>query len=172
MHTEINITFNDLSEISEDDDVIPDVPDLYRGLKWTNFNYINESYAAKNSSKSGYETVFQPGCSTNIVFSGKQASIGTSRFNETFTLISLHVCAAWNDGLKLTITGHRNSERIQTHTSILLFGKPQPIVLNWKNIDKIIFKSFGGTLHQRAPRPALGADNHFILTQLTLERAN
>jgi hypothetical protein len=130
---------------------------------------MNEPYAAKNYSKSGYAAVFQPGSSANIIFSGKKASIGTSRSNETFTLISVHVCAAWNDSLKLAITGHRNSGRVQTHTSTLLFGKPQPILLTWANIDKVIFKSFGGTLHQPAPRRPLAANHHFILIQLTLE---
>ena len=122
MRTEINITFNDLGEITEDTDSLPDVPLWYRGFKRTNFNYMNESYAAKNDSKSGFEAVLQPGCSTYIVFSGQKATIGTSRLHEAFTLISLHACAAWNDGLKLTITGHRNSERVQTHTATLLFG--------------------------------------------------
>jgi hypothetical protein len=133
---------------------------------------MNESYAAKNDSKSGFEAVFQPGCSTYIVFSGQKATIGTSRLHEAFTLISLHSCAAWNDGLKLTITGHRNSERVQTHTATLLFGKPQAIYLRWENIDKVIFESFVRRFYQPAPMYALPSNHHFILTQLTLERVD
>jgi hypothetical protein len=86
-----------------------------------------------------------------------------------FTLISLTACAAWNDNLELTIRGHRNSIQTNTHTTTLLFGKPGLIVLNWKDIDKVTFKSSGGTAH---PGSGESAWLNVIITQLTINSSD
>jgi len=83
-----------------------------------------------------------------------------------FTLISFTACAASKDHLHLSITGHQNSIEIDTHTTTLLFGKPQLILLNWKDIDKITFKPSGGTAHPGTGRPA---GLHVVITQLTID---
>jgi hypothetical protein len=104
------------------------------------------------------------GGSPHIAYFGKEASISVEHSDKTFTLISFTACAAWNDDMQLTITGHRNSIEIDMHTTTLLFGKPQLILLNWKDIDKITFKPFGGILHRGSSGPGL----HVVITQITI----
>jgi hypothetical protein len=160
------ITFDDLPSAVEGAKWIPNT---YRGLKWTGLSYAHELFFKKEHPKSGYVTAFTSGCGPHIAFFKDQASIAIERPNETFTFVSNTACAAWNDDLQLTITGHRNSTEINTHTATLLFGQPQLILLQWKNIDTIIFKSFGGTAH---PGSGSGAGSQVVITQLTIDLLN
>ncbi|CAF2931588.1 unnamed protein product [Rotaria sp. Silwood2] len=137
----------------------------YRELKWTGISCMHKSYAVQKYTESGYVTAFVPGNSSNIAFFKEAASISAKSPNEKFTFVSVTACAAWSDHLQLTITGHRNSIEISTYMTTLLFGKPQLILLHWKDIDKIIFKSSGGTPHSGIGGPTR---THVILTQLTL----
>ncbi|CAF1258527.1 unnamed protein product [Rotaria sp. Silwood1] len=118
-----------------------------------------------NYPKSAYATSFMPDGSSYIAYFKDNASIDAENPNEKFTFFSITACAASNDDQQLTITGHRNDVEINTHTTTILFGKPQFILLNWKDIDNIIFNSFGGTAH-----PDCGASPgcQVILTQLTI----
>ena len=88
------------------------------------------------------------------------------RPNETFNFVSITACAAWNDDVQLTITGYRNSKQMNTHTATLSFGKPQLILLQWKDIDKVTFKPSGGTAH---PGTGVGTYSYVAITQLTID---
>jgi hypothetical protein len=101
----VTITFNDLPHVTESSQF----PDIYKGLKWTQFRYINKSYALEKHPKSGYVTAFILDTSPHLVWACKEAEISSGRQNETFSLIALTTYAAWNDNLQLTITGYRNS---------------------------------------------------------------
>ncbi len=162
MSKEVTIKFDDLPSAAENLEIIPST---YRELKWAKISYGHELFMKKSYPKSGYVTAFIPGGSPHIAYFVDEASISVERLGEMFTLISLTTCAAWNDGLQLTITGYRNSIQINTHTTILLFGKPQLILLQWKNIDKVTFKPFGGT-----GNPGNGGfvGTHTAITQLTI----
>jgi hypothetical protein len=156
------IMFEDLPSAEEK---TKSVPSIYRQLKWTGISYGHELFFKTKHPKSGYATSFTPGGSPHIVYFSEEASIDVEHLNKTFTLISFTASAAWNDDLQLTITGYRNLVQINTHTTTLLFGKPQLILLNWKDIDKVTFKPFGGTAHP-------GSDGskrlHVVVTQLTI----
>ncbi len=158
------ITFDDLRSVVEESIRIPST---YRGLKWTDLSYAHERYWKKKHPKSGYAAAFTSGCDPHIAFFVDKASIAIERPNETFTFVSVTACAAWNDDLQLTITGHRNSTEINTHTATLLFGQPQLILLQWKNIDTITFKSSGGIKHLGAVSGVGGS--HVVITQLTID---
>jgi hypothetical protein len=160
--TKGKITFEDLPSAAEEP---KNIPRTYRGLKWIRFCYGHESNLKTQYPNSGYMTAFIPGCSPHIAFFKKDASINVERPNETLTFVSLVACAAWNDDLQLTITGYRNSVQINAHTITLLFGQSQHFSLQWKNIDKITFKPFGGTAH---PGSGGGLGLHVIITQLTI----
>jgi hypothetical protein len=137
-------------------------------LKWTGLSYAHERFFKKECPNSGYVTAFNTGCGPHIAFFMAEASVAVERPKETFTFVSVTACAAWSDDLQLTITGHRNSTQINTHTTTLLFGQPQYIPLQWKNINKITFKPFGGT-----PHPGCGgAGAHVVITQLTIDLLN
>jgi len=157
----IRITFEDLPSAEEKSKAIPS---KYRELKWTGISYGHKLRLEKEHPKSGYVTSFMPGGSPHIAYFKEEASISVENSDKTFTLISFTACAAWNDDLQLTITGHRNSIEINKHTTKLLFGKPQLILLNWKDIDKITFKPFGGILHRGSSGPGL----HVVITQIRI----
>jgi hypothetical protein len=110
-------------------------------------------------------TSFKPGGSLQIAYFYEPATINTGLQYEAFTLASLTASAAWNDDLQLTITAYRHSAEINNHNITLLFGRPQRINLQWKNIDKVIFKASGGTAH---PGSGEGVLPHAIITQLTI----
>ncbi|CAF3980570.1 unnamed protein product [Rotaria sp. Silwood1] len=156
------ITFHDLP-ISADQQ--RSIPNMYRRLEWVNMCYVNELFFKIRHTTSGYTTSFMAGGSRNIAFFEQKASVSVARPNEKFTFFSVAACAAWNDNLQLTITGHRNSIEINTHTEILLFGKPKPILLFWENLDKITLESSGGTAH---PMSGGGNWTHVLVAQLTI----
>jgi len=157
-----SITFDDLPSAEEANKVIPSV---YRDLKWTEIYYTHELLLKKQYPKSGYITAFMPGSSPHVAYFCKEASISVEHSHKTFTFVSVTACAAWNDDLQLSITGHRNAIQTNTHRTTLLFGKPQLILLNWKNIDKVTFTSSGGTAHPGSGGSAL---IHVAITQLTV----
>ncbi len=158
----MTITFNDLPYVTESSSF----PDIYKGLKWTQFRYINKSYALEKHPKSGYVTPFTSDVSPYIVWSCKESEISCGRPGETFSLISLTTYAAWSDNLQLNITGYRNSIQINNCSITLLFGKPQRIVFGWKNIDQVIFEPFGGNPHSESGRSV--SSLHFVVSQLTI----
>ncbi|CAM4953960.1 unnamed protein product [Rotaria socialis] len=163
---EMKITFDDLPLTTDETKRMPIV---YRGLKWNNMKYGYELYLSKKHPKSGYINCFTPGSSPNIAFFKDDVSFGVVTRNDSITFYSLTACAAWNDDLQLTITGYRGSVEINRHTVTLLFGKPQFILLNWKDVEKIILKSAGGTAH---PDSGGLSATHVILTQLTIGPAD
>jgi hypothetical protein len=160
--TKVAINFADLP--GADEQSLP-VPNKYKGLKWTKIAYMHKSLATNKYPESGYASAFTPGGSPHIAFFKDEASIVIERPNETFTLISLNACASWKDDLQLTIKGYKKSTEVNTHTTTLRFGKPQLILLDWKNIDKVAFQSSGGTLH---PGSRDSAGCQVVLNQLII----
>ncbi|CAF3081195.1 unnamed protein product [Rotaria sp. Silwood2] len=138
------ITFADLQGATDN---CYRISDKYRGLKWTGMDYIHKSYAIQNYPTSGYAASFTPGDSSYLAFFREEALVSVNIPDEIFTFFSLTACAAWNDDLQLIITEHRDVVEIYEYTTTLLYGKPQFILLHWEDIDKIIFKSSGGTAH-------------------------
>jgi hypothetical protein len=161
------ITFDDLPSAIEEARIISSI---YRGLKWTELSYAHELFWKNKYPNSGYVTAFNTGCGPHIALFKKEASITIERLNKIFSFVSIAACAAWNDDLQLTITGHRYSTQINTHTATLLFGQPQLILLQWKNIDTITFKASGGTPHPGTGREAGGSQ--VVITQLTIDPLN
>ena len=158
----VTIKFDDLPCAVQVDKA---VPNRYRRLNWTGIWYKHKLYADKQHPRSGYVTSFIPGGSPHIAYFSPAASINVELPNETITLVSVTACAAWNDDLQLTITGHQKSTEVNTHTSTLRFGQPQLILLQWKNIDKIIFELSGGKAH---PGSDKASGLHVIFTDLTI----
>jgi hypothetical protein len=155
------ITFGDIPNASM---TLAALPTNYKNLKWTGFYSMHEEHAKKDYPDSGWTTVFMPDGSPYIVFSSSSASISVDNENILFGVVSLEACAAANDNLQLTITGYRKSTQVKTHTSTLLFGKPQLIQLHWTDIGMIKFQSSGGSQHPGCRHNG----SHFILNCLTI----
>ena len=140
----ITIKFNDLTDATSQPKTIPDG---YKGLKWRGIAYVHISFMTRNYPNTGYATSCLVQGNSYIAFFVKEASVSARHNAQTFDMISFNACAAWNDGQQLNVTGYRNAIPTSTHTAILLFGKPQVIVLQWEKIDKVTFMSSGGTAH-------------------------
>ncbi|CAF4070998.1 unnamed protein product [Rotaria magnacalcarata] len=142
--TKARITFNDLPMADEKSNFIPD---MYRGLEWNNIYYIQRLHLEKNLLKNVHVPSLTASNSPHVaLFSGK-ASISAENVNGIFTFISLTVYGAWNDNMQLLITGHRNSILVSKYTTVVLWCKPQLILLNWRDIDKVILQPLRGTRH-------------------------
>ncbi|CAF1035057.1 unnamed protein product [Didymodactylos carnosus] len=135
------ITFNDVANATT---TYGRIPNGYHGLNWDNFWYLHESYANKNS---GYPNAFRHGHYIAFNEGGRPMSM-SSLPHATFNIFTFEANAAFYDSLQLTITGFRNQKEIYTKTVTLEYTKSQVYELNWWNIDKLQFKSFGGKLHR------------------------
>lgn len=156
----MRIIFNDIPDASM---TYGTFSGYYKRLRWTNFSYMHEQYAKLNYPDKGYTTAFTSSGSQYIIWSSSSATISVERDKQVFSVVSLEACAVYNDNVKLTITGHRNSIQVYTHISTLLFGKSDTIELCWTDIETLKFESVGGT-----PRRELSGGPHFLLTSLTL----
>lgn len=155
-------TFDDLPHTAESSPF----PELYMGLKWSQFRYTNKLHALEKHPKSGYVVSGVIPISPYIVWSNKEAEISSVRTGETFSLISLTTYAAWNENLQLTITGYHKSCEMHSCSIGLAFGKPQRIVFGWKNLDQIVFEPFGGSPRSDSGRSV--SSLHFVISQLTI----
>ncbi|CAF3763715.1 unnamed protein product [Adineta steineri] len=158
------ITFDDLPSMTEETIWIPPI---YKGLKWSKMVYMTREYAAATYPTSGYMAALISGSNHHIAFFNEEASISRDGPNKIFSLISLTACAAWNDNLHLTIIGYKDLVKVKTYTSKLTFGKPQIVLLQWQNIDKIVFQPTGDTA-THLENHELG-DTHCIITQLVID---
>ena len=160
------INFSDLPDAAAK---VKAIPTTYQGMRWTGISYMHKDYAEAKYPKSGYLGAFILEGSSHVAYFKEQGSLSVQSANSIFTLVSITACAAWNDGLELTITGHRESRQTDIHTVILLYGKPQMILLQWENIDKVVFKSDGGTPHPESGGTA--TSTQVVLTQLMISEA-
>ena len=105
------------------------MPTIYQGIKWTGVRYRHKEFANARQPKSGYRGSVIPGGSSHAAYFRDDASLRTEFSNRVFTLVSITACAAWSDDLQSTITRHQRSTQVDTHTVLLLFGRPQMILL-------------------------------------------
>ncbi|CAF4093432.1 unnamed protein product, partial [Rotaria magnacalcarata] len=119
------------------------LPPFYRGLEWTNAGVVARSY----HPTSGYVTALSSG--EYVSFNGggnlMSISVGISSPLEAFSIKSFVIAAAWKNDLQLSMTGWRSEVRVHNQTIILQTKLATDVVLDWRNIDKINFETFGGT---------------------------
>ena len=115
------INFSDLPDATVEAKA---VPTTYQGMRWTGISYTHKDYAEAKHPTSGYPGGFISNGSSHAAFFKEEGSLSVQSANSVFTLVSITACAAWNDGLELIITGHRESRQTDIHAVILLFGKP------------------------------------------------
>ena len=131
---------------------------------------MSRPYAAATYPTSGYMAAFIASGNQNLAFFNEEATISGEKATPSFDLDSLSVCAAWNENLKLILTGYRKSVEVSTFTTLLQFGKPQNISLKWQNIDKLVLRPVGeSALIENQETPS---DTHCIITQLKIQEAS
>jgi hypothetical protein len=103
---------------------------------------------ASTHPESGYPTALSSGQRVALNAYGNPMSIGVdiSSSLEAFSIKSFVAAAAWNNNLQLSMTGERSGIRVFNQTITLQVKSATNVVLDWKNINKITFETFGGTV--------------------------
>ncbi|MBP7053352.1 MAG: hypothetical protein KBE65_20275 [Phycisphaerae bacterium] len=123
------------------DDITTDstawIPDGYGGLNWDTF------VAGKASAwqGSGYYNGLVSDSYVAYNDGGNPAEISGDAFN----LTGAYLTAAWNDGLCVHIEGYRSDSLVYTHTAVVDTSGPQWADLDFINVDRVLFTSYGGT---------------------------
>ncbi|CAF1655124.1 unnamed protein product [Didymodactylos carnosus] len=120
------------------------IPNGYFDLIWNNA-YIIDTTIYSQWSGSGFHTALTSGKIVAYNMNGDRMSISSraNSSNGVFTINSFVAAAAWNDNLYFTVIGQRLSTILYTKTIILQKTLSKLIVLNWTNIDQIIFYGSG-----------------------------
>jgi hypothetical protein len=82
-----------------------------------------------------------------------------------FTLWSLYLTSAWNDGLNILIEGRNGGTVVFSRNVVANTSGPVFSVFNWSGIDTVRFISSGGTNAKFG-----GVGTHFSLDNVTIGR--
>jgi len=131
----------------------------YSGFAWSNFYAID---GCGLSPSSGYcsGTVSQ----SNVAYNGfgDPASFSST---SSFTVNSLYLTAAWNDGLSVTFKGYdQNNAVIFTSTASPSATSPTLYEFNWGGLYKFGIESSGGTQHSGYD----GSGTHVAIDDITV----
>jgi PEP-CTERM motif len=131
----------------------------YSGFDWSNFAAIN---GCGNYPNSGYcnGTVSKLNVAFNVF--GDPASFSSS---SSFTVNSLYLTAAWNDGLSVTFKGYdQNNAVIFTSTASPSATSPTLYQFNWGGLYKFGIEASGGTQHPGY----IGSGTHVAIDDITV----
>lgn len=126
------LNFDDLDNFSS-------VPSGYGGLEWSNLNALDSSIYY--FPESGYVNgTVSP---NNVLYNGggSMASISGST---PFKLEGFYLTAAWNNNLNVDITGYNGENQIYTYSLIVNTDGPTLVELNWADLTRVTFSSYGG----------------------------
>jgi hypothetical protein len=132
------------------------IPSGWGSFHWsTDFWWLNP---AQDLPGSGYQygMVSPP----NVAYNADAANVSFRR-NTPFELVSFDLTAAWNNGLKVTVTGFRKGVQVDSTTFTVNASGPTLETLNW-DVNRVTFHSFGGTSAGYD-----GGGEHFVLDNLT-----
>lgn len=115
------------------------VPNGYEGFNWVNFAYLTSAVASNSGYRNGLVS------SPNVGFCGFDPASFTTVDDSAFTLTSLFLTGAWNDGLNVLITGTRNGFVVWTQSFIVSTAGPTLETLDWTGIDTVLISTSGGT---------------------------
>ncbi len=149
------ITFDDLPATEVDT-----IQSGYQGLNWGNEFWTSVAYINKNTLP---DTGF-----ANGVVSGNYAAFNNFATTSTitgdiFNFNGTYLTAAWNDGLQLEVNGFLNNVLLFTQTVILNTSSAQWFDFNYTGINKLSFRSWGGT----PTNPGEGGE-HFVMDNFTI----
>jgi hypothetical protein len=131
------ITFDDLT----DNGGGTAIANGYHGLNWSNFYVLNTADYSGSVGENGYTNGTVSG--TNVAYNGYGSPASFSGSNFTFN--SAYFTAAWNNGLKIVVTGYEDSSPIDSLSFLVNPTGPTLETFNWSGIDEVGFSSSGGT---------------------------
>lgn len=129
------ITFDD---IPNPDPVQGTLPAGYKGFSWTNVGYLN--MAAFNTT--GYRYGHSSG--QLIAWFNSVFTLEMLVANQTFTLNSCVMSAAWADTVSVTITGYYLSTQLYTATISVNTYTMVISTFDWPGLTRVVFNPFGG----------------------------
>jgi len=138
-----------------------DIPNGYGGFQWDPSFYVMDA-ATYFVNPSGYLNGLVSG--RNVAYNAYHQDVSFWVASGTFTLNGLYLTGAWNDGLKVDITGYLGSSAVYTATVVVNANAPTRVVLNWSGVDKVGFHSYGGV-----NAGYNGVGTHFALDDLDVE---
>ena len=129
------LTFDDAISAVEMDSI----PDGYGGLVWDNMIVGHKDDAPV--APSGFQNGLVSGDYMAFNLTGQTATVS----NSIFDFNGAYFTSAWNNGLNVNIKGISGGNIIYDRTIIVNPYSPTYFNLSYKNIDTLIFDSFGGT---------------------------
>ena len=133
------------------------IPDGYGGFDWDYFYYRN---IAEDPIDSGGK---------NGLVSGDYLAHNSGYFNlvglsgNLFTFQGAWLAASWRDELNVQIDGYLNNNLVYTNTVVVNTTNSIWYEMNYVNIDKLEFSSFGGTPHEGYSHDGY----HFVMDNFT-----
>jgi len=134
------------------------IPDGYGGFDWSGWFWALD--AARDPRPSGYKDGLVSG--KNVALNGFFADVSFWIPSGTFTLNSLYLTGAFNDGLHVDITGCPGGSQVHSTTVVLNSTARTRAVLDWSGIDEVAFHSYGGQAHGYPD----GSGEHFVIDDL------
>jgi hypothetical protein len=145
------VVFDDLGG-----DQVP-IPAGYKGFTWSSsFYYIN----ATPYPLSGYYAGMVS--SPNVAYNGWWDDVAVSAASP-FTFNGAYFTGAWNDGLEIDISGWLGASKVHNTTVTVSSTTPTWVGLDWTNIDRLKFHSYGGTHNPDYS----GTGLHFVMDNFT-----
>jgi len=137
------ITFEDIPNANS---VHGTIPSTYKGLNWTNGNYLN----ATAYPSTGYQFVRVSG--EYVAWFNYVLTIQTLVANSTFILNSCVMAAGWAD-VQLTIVGYYSTTQLYTTAISLNTHSQNVLILDWPGVNTVVFTPYSSGY------PDTGIDN-------------
>lgn len=150
------ITFDDIPGASNYNGHIPAD---YKGLSWTNLDYINPFNSGSDVANSGAGTGIVSLSYDAVSTSGVPVQIQSAA---PFMLNSAYFAANWNDGLQVTVRGEFEGAITHTKTFTVNTAGSTREFFNWQNIDTVLITATGGTFHTHNNGTSFAMDNLII----------
>ena len=152
------ITFADLEEKISATQDLGDIPTGYANLRWHNASYMHRNHALRHGKcqGTGYEWIFRkdtrryPSPYIALNSCGKSMIIGSlGEDNALFTVHTIEVQAAAEDGLEIVIVAHKSNVKLFKKKVKLFREKSTLVQLDWNNIDLLTFESLSDEEEQK-----------------------
>jgi hypothetical protein len=145
------ITFDDLPSV----EFAGTIDNGYKGFDWSWFAYIDK-FALPN-------TGFEKGVVSGQYGAYNDFAATATTSGSLFDFNGAYLTAAWNDGLKIEVSGFVNGVAQYSKTVVINTASAQWFDFNFFGIDALSFRSYGGERN-----PQLDNDGeHFILDNFT-----
>lgn len=138
-HAATLITFDDINGASA---FSGHIPANYKGLTWTNLDYINPFNNGSDVASSGAGTGIVSLSYDAVSRNGVPVQIQSAT---PFTLNSAYFAANWNDGLQITVKGEFEGAITHTQTFTVNTTGATREFFNWQNVDTVLITTTGGT---------------------------